>query len=115
MHEDERRAGPWRYIESADGDEKSAIRVQYDNNFIKLADADLVFDVASDGGRVRDATFVALGAPTDRFNHTPDPPGLWEDGSRKYGELCWRDNSQGEGTSELCWSGYSFDSSHLSC
>ena len=44
---DERQYGPWRLIESDGCLGKSSIRVRYeDQNFIKLADHDLVFDVA---------------------------------------------------------------------
>lgn len=43
----ERRVGPWRYIESDGCFAASSIRVRYeDQNYIKLADRDLVFDVA---------------------------------------------------------------------
>ena len=44
---DEKRIGPWRYIESDGCFSASSMRVRYeDQNYIKLADRDLVFDVA---------------------------------------------------------------------
>ena len=44
---EERRAGPWRYIESGCGPTDVAVSVKYeDGAFIKLANDDLVFDVA---------------------------------------------------------------------
>ena len=44
---EERRAGSWRYTESGCGPAEAAIRVRFeDGQYIKLADADLVLDVA---------------------------------------------------------------------
>jgi hypothetical protein len=44
---EERRSGPWRFIESGRCAEGASIRVRYeDGKFIKLADDDLVFDVS---------------------------------------------------------------------
>ncbi len=44
---EERRAGPWRYILSGCGPADVAVSVKYeDGAFIKLANDDLVFDVA---------------------------------------------------------------------
>ena len=46
-HLNERDHGPWRYIESDGCFAASSIRVRYeDQNYIKLTDRDLVFDVA---------------------------------------------------------------------
>ena len=47
MYTTERRAGPWRYIESAGCAAETSIRVRYEaENFIKLENDDLVLDVA---------------------------------------------------------------------
>ena len=47
MYKEERRAGPWRYTESALVPAKHAVTVNYeDGKFVKLKDADLVFDVS---------------------------------------------------------------------
>ena len=47
---DERRAGPWRYIESQSCDEQDAVKIRFeDDKYIKLSDDDcndMVFDVA---------------------------------------------------------------------
>lgn len=42
----ERQAGPWRYIESDGCLAASSLRVRFEENYIKLVDRDLVFDVA---------------------------------------------------------------------
>ena len=44
---EERRAGPWRYIESDECSEQAAVSVKFeDGAFLKLASDDLVLDVA---------------------------------------------------------------------